>query len=123
MCVHPRVLIVEDEPMILMDLVETVTELGYRVVDKAETLAKGMVLARDLDLDGAVLDVNLAGQTSTGIADILRERGVPFLLLTGYTKEGLPKEHRENPHLEKPWGPASLSRALDELMHPHGSIH
>lgn len=113
---RPRALIVEDEPLVLLDLEDTLTQLGYDVVDKARDLVQGLILAQDRDLDVAVLDVNLAGLSSAKIADILLERGVPFLLISGYTEAGIPERHRNSLRIAKPYESATLRRALRNLL-------
>ncbi len=113
---RPRALIVEDEPLVLLDLEDTLTDLGYSVVDKARDLVTGLILARDLELDVAVLDVNLAGLSSAKIADLLNERGVPFLLVSGYTEAGIPERHRNSVRIAKPYEAATLRRALGNLL-------
>jgi CheY-like chemotaxis protein len=113
---RPRALIVEDEPLVLLDLEETLTQLGYLVVDKARDLVKGLILARELDIDVAILDVNLAGLSSGKIADLLQERGVPFLLISGYTEAGIPERHRNSLRIAKPYESVTLRRALHSLL-------
>jgi CheY-like chemotaxis protein len=113
---RPRALIVEDEPLVLLDLEDTLTALGYHVVDKARDLVKGLILARELDLDVAVLDVNLAGLSSAKIADLLQERGIPFLLISGYTEAGIPERHRSSLRIAKPYESSTLRRALRNLL-------
>lgn len=90
--------------------------MGYDVVDKARDLVQGLILAQDRDLDVAVLDVNLAGLSSAKIADILLERGVPFLLISGYTEAGIPERHRNSLRIAKPYESATLRRALRNLL-------
>ncbi len=113
---RPRALIVEDEPLVLLDLEDTLTDLGYQVVDKARDLVNGLILAGKLELDVAVLDVNLAGLSSGKIADLLQERGVPFLLISGYTEAGIPERHRDSLRIAKPYESATLRRALSNLL-------
>ena len=113
---RPRALIVEDEPLVLLDLEDTLTQLGYDVVDKARDLVQGLILARESAIDVAVLDVNLAGLSSAKIADLLQERGVPFLLISGYTEAGIPERHRNRLRLAKPYESATLRRALRGLL-------
>jgi len=113
---RPRALIVEDEPLVLLDLEDTLTDLGYVVVDKARDLVRGLILAAELEIDVAVLDVNLAGLSSAKIADLLLERGIPFLLISGYTEAGIPERHRNSLRIAKPYESATLRRALQRLL-------
>ncbi len=113
---RPRVLIVEDQPLVLADLEDCLTELGYRVINTAQNLVDGLILAQALDLDVAVLDVNLAGLTSSKIADLLDKKGIPFLLVTGYTTAGIPERLRNALRVEKPFENATLGHALQDLL-------
>lgn len=109
---RPRVLIVEDEPLVLIELEYTLTDLGYSVVKKAQDLATGLLLAQVPDVDVALLDVNLAGNTSAPIADLLQEKGVPFVLVSGYSEQGIPERLRNNPRITKPFEIDTLTRTL-----------
>jgi len=67
-------------------------------------LADAAKLAREASLDGAVLDVNLAGERSFPVAAILRERHVPYVFLAGYDSDDVfPPEYRQAPRLGKPF--------------------
>ncbi len=69
-----RILVVDDEGMIAMLIEETVLEEGGLVVGPAGDLDEALALARDAAIDAAVLDVNLAGQSSDVVADVLAAR-------------------------------------------------
>ena len=112
----PRALIVEDELLVLLDLEDTLTDLGYVVVAKAPDIEQGLVLAREVELDVAVLDLNLAGTSSAPIADVLSERGVPFVLASGYTEMGIPERHRGCLRIAKPYETATLGRLLRSAL-------
>ena len=92
-----RALIVEDEGLIAMVVEAYLEDLGYTVLAIAAQLEEGMEAAREAAIDIAVLDVNLAGKVSYPIAEILLERGIPFLFATGYGTAGCPPEFRATP--------------------------
>ena len=106
---RPRVLIVEDEPLVLMELEYTLTDLGYSVV-KAQDLVTALILAQKSEVDVAILDVSLGGVTSEKIADLLQKKGVPFVLVSGYTDEGIPERHRNRLRVAKPFETPVLRR-------------
>jgi CheY-like chemotaxis protein len=110
-----RVLVVEDEMMVSMLIEDMLTDLGCTIVGPASRLDEAMQLARDLELDCAVLDVNLGGQPIFPLADLLREKGAPFAFATGYGDAGLREVDRGSPVLQKPFREADLARVLDEL--------
>jgi DNA-binding response OmpR family regulator len=78
----PRILVVDDEPLISMMVEDWLDELGCEVVGPARSVADGLALAGG-QLDGAILDVNLGGDTCYPLANALRARGVPLAFATG----------------------------------------
>jgi CheY-like chemotaxis protein len=65
--------------------------------------------------DAVVLDLNLAGETSTPVADVLAQRGIPYVIATGYGASGLPAGHQDAMVLAKPYDPAELTSMLGRL--------
>lgn len=108
-----RVLVVEDEPVVAMCLEDILEELGCVTVGPANRLSEGMALAEDEALDAAILDINLAGERSNAIAELLRARGVPFAFASGY---GLAPEGFGAPMIEKPYRTVDIARALRALL-------
>jgi CheY-like chemotaxis protein len=86
------------------------------VVGLADTLDRALAMARDADIDAAVLDVNLNGQDSFAAAQILSDRHVPFVFATGYGSKGLADRFRAVPTLTKPYQRDDLDRALRQAM-------
>ena len=111
-----RVLVVEDEMMVSMLIEDMLSELGCQVVGPASRLDEALALAKDADIDCAVLDVNLGGQPIFPVADLLRERGCPFAFATGYGDAGLREVDRGSPVLQKPFREGDLARVLGELQ-------
>ena len=77
------ILVVDDEPLIALDLERIVSDSGGTVLGPAGTLEQAMGLAANADLDVAILDVRLGGALITPVADALAARGTPFLLYSG----------------------------------------
>lgn len=98
-----RVLLIEDDAMLAMALEMSLTNLGCEVVGLASNLKDGIPLAREAVIDGAILDVNLAGEKVYPIADILAARSIPFVFTTGYGIAGLRDCDRVRPVLQKPY--------------------
>jgi DNA-binding response OmpR family regulator len=108
-----RILVVEDEALIAMDLEWTLRERGCEVVGPVATLADAVhAAATEHPLDGAILDVNLGHERVFPVADVLADRGVPFMFLTGYEREILPARHRGRTVLAKPYRTEELVRLL-----------
>jgi CheY-like chemotaxis protein len=107
-----RVLLVEDEAIVSMLIEEYLEELGCTLAGVASRLKQALALADSLPLDAAVLDVNLAGELSYPVAELLRLRNVPFVFVSGYGVTGLPETLRTSPALAKPFRPMQLAQAL-----------
>lgn len=108
-----RVLLVEDEPLVALDMAGTLADCGCEVVGPADSLAEALRLAEAADgLDAAVLDINLNGETSFPVADLLAAKGVPFIYATGYAEQ--PKERLAEAValLRKPVAVVELKAAL-----------
>ncbi len=112
-----RVLVVEDEVLIGMLLEDMLGDLGYKVAASASRFEEAAKLARESEIDLAILDVNLNGREVYPVADILAERGIPFLFATGYGERGLPSAHQHRPTLQKPFQQDALDRQLATLFH------
>ena len=110
-----RVLVVEDEMMVSMLIEDMLGDLGCHVVGPAARLEEALSLAQHAELDCAVLDVNLGGQSTFPVADLLREKGAPFAFATGYGDAGLREVDRTSPVLQKPFREIDLRRVLESL--------
>ena len=112
-----RVLIVEDELVIAMELEDLLRRLGCSVVEAAPTLKRALRAAERQQADVAVLDVNLHGEPVTPVAEALLEQGVPFVLVTGYGRERLPAGALQQvPCLRKPVNCQQIAGALCEVV-------
>lgn len=111
-----KVLLVEDEMLIAMDMEDMLVALGYVVVGPVMRLQKAVEKARTENFDLAVLDVNLAGERSFPVADVLRERGIPFIFATGYGTAALTEELEGTVTLQKPVDPGQLRAAIALLQ-------
>jgi PAS domain S-box-containing protein len=112
-----RVLVVEDEPIVALEVAATLAEAGCEVVGPAASLDEALELAEAQagQLDAAVLDANLHGQSSRPVADILTARGVPVIYVTGYSS--LPPGAADGLHLlSKPLRDGDLLGALRHVL-------
>ncbi len=107
-----RVLVVEDEAIVSMMLVDMLGDLGHEVVATATRLDEALGLAATAELDLALLDLNLAGQQTYPVAEVLRTRGLRFMFATGYGGDALPDAWRGTPTLQKPFMMQDLEQAL-----------
>lgn len=111
-----RILLVEDEVLVAMLIEDMIDGMGLQHVATASRLDQALELVQNLEFDAAILDVNLAGKRSFPIADILKERGIPFVFATGYGQDGIVEDHRNVPVLGKPFRRQDLERILPVVM-------
>lgn len=110
-----RVLLVEDESLVAMNVEDMLLDLGCEVV-VAMRLDKALAYVRAEPFDLAVLDVNLGDARSYPVADLLFERCTPFLFATGYGKQGLDADYQAVPVLQKPYQAQPLKHLLIHLL-------
>lgn len=79
-----RVLIVEDEPLLALELEDMLTDMGCAIAGRAGRLETALAMARELDFNVAILDVNLGETRVDAAAEIIADRGIPIVLTTGY---------------------------------------
>ena len=123
MLLGTRVFIVEDESLIAMMLEDFLAELDCKVVANSARLDDAVKLARVVEIDVAILDINLAGRMSYPVAEVLLDRNIPFLFATGYGTAGLPDILRKVPVLGKPFMLPQLARALTLAIEAPPSTH
>ncbi len=111
-----RVLVVEDEMTIVLMIEDALIDLGALVIGPAAHIDTALQLARDESIDAAVLDVNIQGGDSYAVADILAERGIPFVFCSGYSDWELEDRHRDRPRLTKPYSSRELDDRLLQLL-------
>ena len=111
-----RILVVEDEALIAMDLQALLEEAGYRVLGPANSSAAALALIASDEPDVALLDVNLGRSDAFGVASILTERKTQVIFLTGHTAHKLPPAHRHLPLVSKPYLPQVLLQAVERAL-------
>jgi len=113
-----RILLVEDEFLVAAMAEDALTELGAIVIGPAYRIREGLALAATETLDGAVLDINIAGERSDGIAELLISRNIPFIRATGYGRQ----EDKGDgvPVIDKPYSIDKLANALVSVMDRQG---
>ena len=111
-----RVLIVEDEPVIAFALEELLIEYGFKVTGVATRLDTALAMIESGVCDVAILDTNLAGVSAGPAALALKARGVPYVILSGYSSSQLQSVFSGAPCLQKPCQPDRLVRALRNIL-------
>jgi DNA-binding response OmpR family regulator len=109
---NTRVLVVEDDALLALDIARQLADAGLEVVGPATSVTKALGLIGKIGCDVAVLDVNLGKETAEPVARELRVRGTPFVVLSGYSSEQHPPGFRGAPVLSKPARPGVLVATL-----------
>lgn len=107
-----RILIVEDEGMLAVEIEELLIRMGCIVIGPSNSISRAACLAQEENIDAAILDVNIRGQKIYPVAEILQSCGIPFIFLTGYGNWSLPAGMRDTKILSKPFSVAELKACL-----------
>ena len=108
-----KVLVVEDEFLIVDSLVELLESSGVEVVGPAASVEKALkLIAATPRIDGAMVDLNLRGEMSFPVADALQARGIPFAFTTGYDAAAIPARYADIARYQKPARAIEIVSAL-----------
>ena len=111
-----RILVLEDEALIALDLQATLADAGWDVLGPAGNLARARQFVAAADPDLACLDLNLGKETSHDFARELLARGVPVVFISGRDARALPDDLRGVPVLGKPIDEAALLRMIEARL-------
>jgi PAS domain S-box-containing protein len=118
-----RLLVIEDEPLIALEIGAYLDKAGADIAHHAGTEEEALQAIEANDFDGALLDANLQGCPVDRIASALTRRGAPFLFVTGYGRAGLPASFRQAPMLAKPFSEQELISAVAGVVsRPQGVV-
>jgi two-component SAPR family response regulator len=107
-----RVLVVEDETLIAVLIEDILGAMACKIVGPAGKLETALQLARDEAFDIAILDITVRGGKVYPVAEQLMERGIPFVLASGYGDWALPPSLRHQRRLMKPFTAAALEEQV-----------
>jgi DNA-binding response OmpR family regulator len=112
-----RVLVVEDDFFIALELVSILSEAGAEVIGPSQTVAAALTLAEDEELAAAILDIRLGSDTVAPVARKLAAHHVPFVFYTGQTRnDPLRAEWPDCGIVEKPALPIAIVKAVAALL-------
>ena len=111
-----KILVLEDEPIVAIDIAEELRSYGWTILGPAGTLDKAWSLIENETPQVALLDVNLRGERSFDLAMRLRESGVFVAFLTGYSEKALPKELTDCAVFTKPVDLGALVTAIRQSL-------
>lgn len=117
-----RILVIEDELLVAMELETILAEKGCEVIGPAGTLEQARSLAAGADCDAALVDVNLAGRPVDELALTLTQRNIPFAFVTGYGREALPQGFRDALVLNKPFREDQLIGIVELLLYQGSGV-
>ncbi len=107
-----RILVIEDHPPLGRFIAAALASAGWVVVGPVTDHASALDAARHKSLDLALIDRVLRGEETVAIADVLANRGIPCLLMSGYPRSTLPEPFSDFPFLEKPFTMDALLGAV-----------
>ena len=110
-----RVLVVEDQFEIGLDICSVLSDAGFDVVGPMMTIEDATAAVENGAIDAAVLDANLNGSSVGAIAAKLKALAIPFLVVTGYTPPCLPLAVLDAPRITKPYQAGALVAAVARL--------
>ena len=113
---HARILIIEDDPTMAHDIQDLLVEAGFEIAGMAGKLEKALALIEGGACDAAIVDANLAGVSASPAASALAARGLPFIVLSGYSREQLRDAFPGALFIQKPCPPAQLIQALNTIV-------
>jgi DNA-binding NarL/FixJ family response regulator len=116
------VLVVEDEPLVAMELADELEDVGARVIGPAATVEGALALVGAHGVDAAVLDIKLKSDLVYPVADVLAGRGVPFIFATGYDSGDLPASYAQVPTYQKPASAAAVLGLLANSVLSSGRL-
>lgn len=112
-----RILIVEDQLIIAMDVEFMLSDHGVAATDTATSSTEAFEVLATTRPDAAVLDFNLGSETSLPIADHLLANGIPFVFATGYGDNSMiPDKFAEIPIVSKPYDANRLVTTLSSAI-------
>jgi CheY-like chemotaxis protein len=112
-----RILVVEDQSLIAMEMQERLENAGAVVVGPVGRIQRGLSSAEKEPLDAALLDVDLNGERCWPIADALVSRSIPFAFTTGFAANiVMPDRFVKHPVITKPCSERDVLAILEELL-------
>jgi DNA-binding response OmpR family regulator len=111
-----RVLIVEDEPLIAENLRAILVAAGFEIAGVSAKVEAALRMIEDITYDAAIVDANLAGESASAIVLALSARQIPFVVLSGYTRDQLPDSFSGYLFIQKPYRISQLVEGLTTVL-------
>jgi DNA-binding NarL/FixJ family response regulator len=107
---------VEDEPLIAVGIQDLLVGAGFDIAGMAARLPSALKLVQSTDCDVAIIDANLAGTSASPVAEVLAARSVPFIVLSGYSREQLREKFYGGIFVQKPYQGPQLLGELEKIL-------
>jgi CheY-like chemotaxis protein len=111
-----RILVVEDSPVVGPFTVDILADLGCEVVGPAPNMAAARELTDIAAFDAALMDVHIRGERVFPLCEMLDQKGIPFVLTSGYADWHMPDKWDDRPRLQKPYTVDQVEEALSALL-------
>jgi DNA-binding response OmpR family regulator len=112
-----RILVLEDDLLLAMDMEDFLSAQGFEVVGPYGKISQAIEAIAQQPIDFAVVDLNLNGEMSFPVIDVLQKQSIPLIVCSGYAE--LPEvkaELADLPLLPKPWSPRKLSNMIADVF-------
>jgi DNA-binding response OmpR family regulator len=113
---RPRIFVVEDETVLAMAVEMALEDEGYAVAGPYARLDEALRAAEEEVVDAALLDINIIGGMVFPVAEALKRRGVPVLLVSGYGEKIMRKASKDWQWLMKPYHLDEVAARLAEMI-------
>jgi DNA-binding NtrC family response regulator len=114
---NPRILVVEDEVLIALDLMQHLEDANFDPVGPCVTVSDALDHLRRSDCcDAAIIDVNLGRETAEPVAKALLAAEKPFIVVSGYAAAQLSEVFASAPSLTKPLRMDQLVILLRQIL-------
>lgn len=111
-----RILVVEDQAPIALQVEDMLVESECEVVGPASRVEQALKLLEEQAVDAAVLDLNIAGEMVYPVAEVMDTRGLPYVFATGCDPSDLAGPYKQKPVLQKPFSRRTLLEAMQEIV-------
>jgi len=107
-----RIIIIEDEVLIALDIEQAVADAGCEVAGCARTIPEALDFLQNQDYDGAVVDANLNGDSARPVMEYLDRNQTPYIVVSGYTRDQLEFLSDETLLIGKPFSMGELTSSI-----------
>jgi CheY-like chemotaxis protein len=116
-----RVLIVEDEALIAGLIEKILGDAGCTVIGPVASAKHALNIIEQGPIDAVLLDISAGDEEAYPVADLLADRGIPFMFVSGYAQRDMPVKYRQYAYISKPFEPAEMLALLGKAIQARGA--